>query len=253
MYAIVSRGAVHQQQDMPSVMSPTTLGNLRQKTPLVINSDITILGYVALDLYDIKVYYFYMEQVSDFRRKTVEEFYKETGFENWLVLQYHTPMSGQEIADKIFQDCAVRFSTRHIQRMLKSLTPMRTVKESFNVAAKKGRIIWLTLEHQEKVKRKKISPAMRFRLMADANWECSLCGSGKRLTIDYIVALSKGGEDNIGNMQVLCWLCNIGKRDVSNEITPGTMMVSGINPNPGINENERKDQPDQEAHTPLPN
>ena len=47
---------------------------------------------------------------------------------------------------------------------------------------------------------------------------CQLCGvearNGALLHVDHIVPWSKGGETIIGNLRILCHVCNIGKCDV---------------------------------------
>lgn len=42
---------------------------------------------------------------------------------------------------------------------------------------------------------------------------CAKCGRTERLTVDHIVPLAKGGENDLDNMQILCKSCNSRKRD----------------------------------------
>ena len=37
---------------------------------------------------------------------------------------------------------------------------------------------------------------------------CMACGCDKNLNIDHIIARSKGGTDELNNLQILCWNCN---------------------------------------------
>lgn len=41
--------------------------------------------------------------------------------------------------------------------------------------------------------------------------QCTNCGTPKRLEIDHIIPVSRGGKDCITNLQVLCKVCNLKK------------------------------------------
>jgi len=49
------------------------------------------------------------------------------------------------------------------------------------------------------------------KLLHKYKFECVLCGSKKNLTIDHIKPVSKGGGDEINNLQILCKSCNSRK------------------------------------------
>lgn len=44
-------------------------------------------------------------------------------------------------------------------------------------------------------------------------YECACCGSTEDITIDHIIPLSKGGDDELNNLRLLCRSCNSRKGD----------------------------------------
>lgn len=49
------------------------------------------------------------------------------------------------------------------------------------------------------------------RLQARFNWRCVKCQERKPLTKDHIIPISRGGTNNISNIQPLCRECNSSK------------------------------------------
>lgn len=47
--------------------------------------------------------------------------------------------------------------------------------------------------------------------IAPPGTQCVVCGSTKRIQIDHIVPVARGGTDNIKNLQPLCKKCNLSK------------------------------------------
>ena len=54
----------------------------------------------------------------------------------------------------------------------------------------------------------------RYNVMTNAKGICAACGCrDKPLDVDHILPVSKGGTDEISNLQALCFTCNRQKRD----------------------------------------
>lgn len=68
-------------------------------------------------------------------------------------------------------------------------------------------------------RRKTIPLKTRWQVLKRDKYTCKKCGaspsknSNVELEIDHIIPHSKGGKDNIDNLQTLCWQCNQGKKD----------------------------------------
>lgn len=62
-----------------------------------------------------------------------------------------------------------------------------------------------------KLSRKTIPEKIRQKVFKKYNFKCVDCGSDENLTIDHVIPWSKGGSDEIGNLQCLCKRCNSKK------------------------------------------
>lgn len=71
----------------------------------------------------------------------------------------------------------------------------------------------------QKIQRNRnISLSTRTDIFERDNYTCQICGKNKhddgvKLEIDHIIPVSRGGSDNINNLQTLCFECNRGKSD----------------------------------------
>lgn len=59
----------------------------------------------------------------------------------------------------------------------------------------------------------KRQPQLMLALIERDGCQCKQCGSQDDLTVDHIIPLSKGGSDDLDNLQLLCQSCNSQKRD----------------------------------------
>lgn len=67
------------------------------------------------------------------------------------------------------------------------------------------------------IQRAKIKAGDRVKVLVRDNYQCKMCGisraDGAVLELDHIHPVSKGGSNNLTNLQVLCRECNSGKSD----------------------------------------
>jgi len=56
-------------------------------------------------------------------------------------------------------------------------------------------------------------PDLMLALIERDGYQCKNCGNQENLTVDHIIPLSKGGSDNLDNLQILCQSCNSSKGD----------------------------------------
>ena len=93
----------------------------------------------------------------------------------------------------------------------------KSTKESMGFKSSRhlNKLMW------EKV-RGDIKPSKRWKISKRDNFRCVLCGSDatdRKLHIDHIVPVSKGGKSIDSNLRVLCDSCNIGRNtDLSKNI-----------------------------------
>jgi 5-methylcytosine-specific restriction enzyme A len=69
--------------------------------------------------------------------------------------------------------------------------------------------------NQDKEKRSRhISASVRVSVLHRDSYKCAFCGRGAKqvqLEVDHIVPFSKGGSNDLSNLQALCIDCNRGK------------------------------------------
>ena len=77
---------------------------------------------------------------------------------------------------------------------------------------------WFKKESKPKRRRTHIPRGMRHEVFKRDNYTCCECGArksdGATLHIDHKIPVSKGGSDELDNLQTLCSDCNLNKSDV---------------------------------------
>ncbi|MBD2447815.1 HNH endonuclease [Nostoc sp. FACHB-152] len=69
-----------------------------------------------------------------------------------------------------------------------------------------------------KTPRIRIPPEVRKYVFQRDKYQCKSCGKTSietDLTIDHIIPLARGGQNDISNLHTLCWICNQQKSDKS--------------------------------------
>lgn len=66
-------------------------------------------------------------------------------------------------------------------------------------------------EEPDPPRRKSLRLSVRRKVMERDKYRCLKCGTHKDLQVDHIVPVTKGGADDIDNLQTLCRKCNYEK------------------------------------------
>jgi ATP adenylyltransferase len=73
-----------------------------------------------------------------------------------------------------------------------------------------------TLYDHRRISSDYVPGSLRYQVLSRAQGRCELCGISKdekALDVDHIVPRSKGGADDVTNLQALCYTCNRQKRN----------------------------------------
>lgn len=109
---------------------------------------------------------------------------------------YSSPSGKKELSNGLM------FNAKETRRLVRYARDVR------DVAAESRR-------HSER-ERSRITPALRYDIMARDGFRCVRCGASPsdgvtKLHVDHIVPVSKGGLSEMDNLQTLCSKCNLGK------------------------------------------
>jgi diadenosine tetraphosphate (Ap4A) HIT family hydrolase/5-methylcytosine-specific restriction endonuclease McrA len=98
--------------------------------------------------------------------------------------------------------------TREQVEHLKKLCDLKLAE----YVARRGDAIW---QHRRQSSGY-VSGTLRYEVLKNAKFRCELCGvpADKRaLEVDHIIPRNRGGQDELSNLQALCYSCNAMKRD----------------------------------------
>jgi len=147
--------------------------------------------------------------ISDKHQQILEEIY----YVRKQMLDYKTTISKEQSVgyglaiydvDKIINILKQRFET-----VDKDLT-LRTIED----VVYELRNITNFIDNYQKSPRKYLSKQIRDAVFDKYKYRCAICTSKKKLEIDHIVPVSRGGTDDFNNLQLLCSRCNLEKSNM---------------------------------------
>jgi len=127
--------------------------------------------------------------------------------------------SSAQILDWIFHYRS-RLSSQEMASLLQAFEVILNPRQNYCSFGQDKRANGLDLLNQwlkPTTKRQPIKPGIRFQVLKRDGYRCQMCGvtaqDDAKLEIDHIHPVSKGGGNELSNLQVLCRDCNAGKRD----------------------------------------
>ena len=127
--------------------------------------------------------------------------------------------SSAQILDWIFHYRS-RLSSQEMASLLQAFEVILNPRQNYCSFGQDKRANGLDLLNQwlkPTTKRQPIKPGIRFQVLKRDRYRCQMCGvtaqDDAKLEIDHIHPVSKGGGNELSNLQVLCRDCNAGKRD----------------------------------------
>lgn len=131
---------------------------------------------------------------------------------DFIIGLYNKGLSSKEIVDYIYNKINESITSRSIQRLIVKYGSIRSVKEAYNNAIKRGRVQWAYKNN--KIKRRKLNPKLRYKILQRDGFKCVLCGNtalNTTLEVDHIVKVENGGQNIEDNLRTLCHECNLGR------------------------------------------
>lgn len=119
-----------------------------------------------------------------------------------------------ESLDAITDAIGVRIANlfKELERNTELLNAATRVQSEFSRTL--GNALWDTYgARRYRANRALSRTELRIIVFAKDNWQCKICGTGAKLTVDHIIPVAKGGGNDIENLQTLCLSCNSRKGD----------------------------------------
>ena len=132
----------------------------------------------------------------------------------------YTALNATIPRDEVAHCLTVRLHHATGQDAVKSLTLLAealSIPLDWDQIAKQRRRIWawhkarIVRQRAEKFGCREHFSARQWLKLVDYYGGCVACGVETRLTVDHIVPLSRGGNNTVRNIQVLCQPCHVAK------------------------------------------
>lgn len=131
-------------------------------------------------------------------------FEKPNGDITTIVNVYECDITGEKILDC---DPHLSINGKHISYDCIDLIMEAFIDDYNRCPFEKSHILLLKLFRRNRPNRY-VHPSVKKQLLEMYSYMCAICNSKETLQIDHIHPISKGGSNEINNLQVLCSKCN---------------------------------------------